>query len=303
LVSMVYGMVYGQAQGKVLTPSGYIECATEVPHGSHVLHDDINGGFIVTDRQTGALIRTIAPCGASRTHRVLTATTAADVDPASSGFRGGWQVYAKMNVTDLKQFTGQWTVPNAPEKYTGQTVFLFTGLQNEDWVPPDDGPKGKFDIIQPVLQYGPSSAGGGKYWMISSWYVPLGGFWDESVFSTPKIVHEGDVIFGNMTRTVSNTPTSWTIDTYVVGNASSHTSITVNKPRLSTQPFAYVTFESYADYDELNCSMWPTKVATFSNLAMEGDLEEGMNWSLVQKDTICGASAASQSADEIVISF
>ena len=42
-------------------------------------------------------------------------------------------------------------------------------MQNIDWVPPDNGPKGKFDIIQPVLQYGPSSAGGGKFWSISSW--------------------------------------------------------------------------------------------------------------------------------------
>ena len=58
-------------------------------------------------------------------------------------------MYAKQNVgSSLTGFTGTWTVPDAPAVYTGQTVFLFTGLQSSDWVPPDAGPKGKFDIIR-----------------------------------------------------------------------------------------------------------------------------------------------------------
>ena len=49
-----------------------------------------------------------------------------------------------------------------------QTLFLFIGAQNIDWIPPASGPKSKFDIIQPVLQYGVSGAGGGEFWSISS---------------------------------------------------------------------------------------------------------------------------------------
>ena len=284
------------ARSSFLTPVGPVSCATEVPHGSRVTHHGARGGFTVRDGATDEIIKIIEPCKRS----------AKQANGPNDGFRGGWQVYAKQNVSslDFSTFTGQWTVPDAPKKYTGQTVFLFTGLQNEDWVPPDDGPKGKFDIIQPVLQYGPSAAGGGEYWMISSWYVPLGGFWDESVFSTTEAVKEGDVIFGNMT---SMGGSKWFIDTFVVGNTSSHTSITVDKPRLAEQPWAYVTLESYADYDKLSCDMWPTKQSTFSDLQMSGsklagNSKDGFNWTFIQKDPACGA-AATLSGENVVISF
>jgi hypothetical protein len=58
-------------------------------------------------------------------------------------------------------FSGNLVVPSAPSVQAGQTVFLFIGM--EDLF--------ENDIIQPVLQWGPSCAGGGNYWSIASWYV------------------------------------------------------------------------------------------------------------------------------------
>ena len=58
-------------------------------------------------------------------------------------------------------FSTKWVVPPAPSASDGQTVFLFNGLQ------PDNGAH----ILQPVLQWGPSAAGGGNYWSITNWYV------------------------------------------------------------------------------------------------------------------------------------
>lgn len=60
------------------------------------------------------------------------------------------------------------------------------------------GPKSKFDIIQPVLQFGVSGAGGGEFWSISSWYVPEGGWFDSAIYSEPLTVEPGDTIFGNV---------------------------------------------------------------------------------------------------------
>jgi hypothetical protein len=50
-------------------------------------------------------------------------------------FHGGWQIYAKyQSSTRVQSFLGGWVTPDAPTNYTKQTVFLFTGLQNIDWV-------------------------------------------------------------------------------------------------------------------------------------------------------------------------
>jgi len=268
-----------------LSPAGVVACAHEVPHGSHVTHHD-EGGFTVVPEQ-GEVLR-IAPCNETQRGAVRGGSRSNETGGA---FKGGWQVYTKQDFSStpvgtvgVHSFVGAWNVPDAPKTYTGQTVFLFTGLQNMDWVPPDDGPKGKFDIVQPVLQYGPSSAGGGEFWMMSSWYVPLGGWFDEAVYSKPVAVKEGDQIFGNMTRTGTK---DFFIDACVQGNATSHTSITVSKPRLTAQPFAYVTFESYADYNNLTCDMWPTKPSVFTGLKHGSS---GFNWTVVNKDSVCNAS-------------
>jgi hypothetical protein len=75
---------------------------------------------------------------------------------------GGWVAYTKwMNdQTDaIKLFTANWTVPPEPKDKSSQTIFLFIGLQNTRF------------ILQPVLQWGPSHAGGGSFWSIANWYT------------------------------------------------------------------------------------------------------------------------------------
>lgn len=86
----------------------------------------------------------------------------------------GWQAYTKQNAGNVTSFLGNFNIPAAPTSYNGQTLFFFTGMQNIDWVPPETRPSESFDIIQPVAQYGPSSAGGGNFWSMASWYVTLG---------------------------------------------------------------------------------------------------------------------------------
>ena len=54
----------------------------------------------------------------------------------------------------------------APATRSRQTIFLFNGIQNTG---------ANFGILQPVLQYGSSAAGGGAFWSIASWYVTSGG--------------------------------------------------------------------------------------------------------------------------------
>ncbi|MGB8382174.1 MAG: hypothetical protein WCG47_13210 [Dermatophilaceae bacterium] len=74
----------------------------------------------------------------------------------------GWITYASWtNDTGapVSRFATTWTVPPAPRTDNGQTVFLFNGIQNSTM------------IYQPVLQWGPSAAGGGSRWSVASWYA------------------------------------------------------------------------------------------------------------------------------------
>jgi len=91
----------------------------------------------------------------------------------------------------------EWRVPSSPPT-TGSTVFWFPGLQSNS------------HIIQPVLQWGPSSAGGGNYWILANWWAGCQGctFYVSNYIQ----VYPGDLIYGFM----SLSGTTWTIGSFDV---------------------------------------------------------------------------------------
>jgi len=99
----------------------------------------------------------------------------------------GWITYAYWNNGTghaISDFKTTWQVPPEPESKGDQTLFLFNGIQNYG---------ANFGILQPVLQWGPSAAGGGQYWSIACWYVTSGG----QAFHSPLVrVNPGDVLTG-----------------------------------------------------------------------------------------------------------
>jgi hypothetical protein len=101
----------------------------------------------------------------------------------------GWIVYASWteNAAPVSRFTTTWVVPPVPATQSGQTVFLFNGIQNSTM------------IYQPVLQWGPSAAGGGNYWAVASWYADGQG--GKSFYSSLVRVNPGQVLVGVMTET------------------------------------------------------------------------------------------------------
>ncbi|MFL6073694.1 MAG: hypothetical protein ACJ73S_09900 [Mycobacteriales bacterium] len=105
----------------------------------------------------------------------------------------GWITYSSwLNDTGktVSSFVTKWVVPAPPTTHNGQTIFLFNGIQNSTM------------IYQPVLQWGPSAAGGGNFWSVASWYVDGQG---GPAFHTNLItVNPGDVLTGVMTLTGSS---------------------------------------------------------------------------------------------------
>jgi len=104
----------------------------------------------------------------------------------------GWIIYSSWTNTGAQPidfFSTDWIVPPAPATDNGQTIFLFNGIQQTS-----GGPY----ILQPVLQWGPSAAGGGSYWSITNWYVGSDG---TAMYASLIQVNPGDNLRGIMTLT------------------------------------------------------------------------------------------------------
>src|ERR1700739_168100 len=104
---------------------------------------------------------------------------------------GGWVTWASWRNatgTAISSFATNWLVPAAPAAPASQLIYLFNGLQNGAGL----------EILQPVLQWGSSGAGGGPFWSISSWHVDS----QRHAYCTPSMpVNPGDALTGLMTMT------------------------------------------------------------------------------------------------------
>jgi hypothetical protein len=163
-----------QSSTQVLTPFGYRDAANVhfVPQGFS-LTTMPDGHIRMENPKTGAHVDFPVP----------------DVTESRVPFTdNGWITYASwLNRTGspVKSFTTTWTVPPAPATYDGQTLFQFNSIE------PNSGTA----ILQPVLQYGPSAAGGGKDWAVASWYVTG----NQAFYSSLVTVSAGQSLTGVIT--------------------------------------------------------------------------------------------------------
>lgn len=110
----------------------------------------------------------------------------------------GWITYAEcsikgLNPSTITRYSANWTVPSSPIIESNQLLYLFIGLSTiED---------GVAHIVQPVLQWGLSPAGGGKYWAICNWYVSSNF---QYFYDTIIQVHTGTQLHGNIELTSSS---------------------------------------------------------------------------------------------------
>ncbi|PPR07532.1 hypothetical protein CVT26_013555 [Gymnopilus dilepis] len=100
-------------------------------------------------------------------------------------------VSALWEAPSVYSFISRWTVPLLPQQ-GHQVLRYYTAL-----VPPSADA-----IIQPVLQYGTTAAGGGQFWSISSWYLDYSS---------------GTAYFTNATRLPSTQGTQY-LSPFVINN-------------------------------------------------------------------------------------
>jgi len=222
----------------VITPFGSRpkECVHFVSEDYFV--EDRESHSIVIEAATGNQEQFIAPCSTPIKRGTQT-------PPLPSG----WAAYAyAMADKPITSYNGTWSVPADPQDEGTQTLFLFTGLQNSYF---DDADVE--NIIQPVLQWGPSEAGGGEYWSLASWYVDSN---DNAYYSTLTKTDAGNVITGTM---VLGDDKKWVITAVDDKAASTVLTIATN----TSEPYAFVTLEVYT---VSKCLEYPTGSDLFYNL-------------------------------------
>ncbi|PPQ88309.1 hypothetical protein CVT25_012369 [Psilocybe cyanescens] len=147
----------------------------------------------------GAQIQQLGSTGSSQSIRVLAAngTTIHTITSAASTHTrrtlvSGYAAYTYWanapNAIPIALFSTSWIVPPIPENSDdSQLLYLFNGLEST----------AGDSILQPVLQYGVSAAGGGNYWSVASWFVANG-----EAFYTPAVeVSPGQSLQGILTAT------------------------------------------------------------------------------------------------------
>jgi len=290
VISLVYANV---PEGFTRTPSGiyWSSCVHQVPSGTKIISTKKEGTKVI---HVDDSVEYIKPCPVKSLGKSLkTKDTKSVEDTPNDGWQA-WTAYNNENNATFDIFLGYFNVPNSPSNFQGSILYMFTGLQNDNWVPiPGEynTPPG-FDIIQPVLQY--TSNG----WGLASWYVTV----DENVFESTLIaVNPGDSIFGNMTRI---NETAW----YISGISSGqNTFLRVDDPRLNTQPWAYCTLEVYGIQDcstDFPPASSPIKFTQLQLFDQGGKNPVTPVWQALNNGADhCNASATVGSASDTTITF
>lgn len=185
----------------------------------------------------------------------------------------GWIAYAFWNNGTgeaVTSFKTSWTVPSNPVDQSNQTIFIFNGIQNYG---------ANFGILQPVLQWGTSAAGGGQYWSIASWYVTSDG---HAYYTSLIKVNAHDRLTGVMTLTNKT------------GNLFSYNCEFENYPQsvLTVNNIAELIWcnQAMEAYSVNACSNYPaTNVTAMGNIAINtGGNTPLLNWTPVNNVQDCG---------------
>jgi hypothetical protein len=141
----------------------------------------------------------------------------------------GYVAYAEFsNSIPISYFSTKYIVPSPPSTTTDQLVYLFNGLV---WY--EGG-----HILQPVLQWGKSPAGGGNFWAICNWYVIKNG---QYFHDTPIEVSPGTNLQGVMKITSRSSDSLFNYSSSFAGYPGSMLQVN-NIPQLN---YAYEALEVY----------------------------------------------------------
>ncbi|MDQ6616291.1 MAG: hypothetical protein M3083_16510 [Actinomycetota bacterium] len=252
--------------------------------GHHI--SGLDGRLSIVETSTGQLVKDLGE------HSTLNRFGAAPPAPAAEG-QGptpalpdiGWiefSQWANNTGKPIVYFSTKWIVPPAPVSTDQQIVFLFNGLQQTSVGP---------YILQPVLQWGPSAAGGGNTWAITNWYV--NGQGGTAIYKTLVEVNEGDVLQGVMTLT-GQSPSGFSYESAFVG----YPACTLTVSNIAQLAWACETLECYGATPSLpvpQCSDYPdVDLTSFYEIdlkvgtSVSAGTDATLDWQAVTNYSDCG---------------
>jgi hypothetical protein len=215
--------------------------------------------------------------------RVLRDITPPPTEPGPFG--AGWicnTSWAVAGGATFTSFSTTWTVPEAPTTQSGQTIFLFNGLQTV--VGGSNPATSGGHILQPVLQWGSSFAGGGNYWSIASWFAGVPG--QSAALSAATPVKVGDRLVGVMTYY----PRTFARPARYISSFQGYPSSS-----LAVQmPAPYACVETLEAYGITACSDYPSSVsAVMGSIDIQVDgATPDLSWSVNDTITDCNQHVA-----------
>ena len=217
------------SQGYVRTPGGF-------RHKSFV--HLVKPGQTITKRAGVSRLMDI------KTNQLIATPGPSDPGPSFPGDGGGWVTWATWTNTTgqaISRFATTWTVPPAPTTQSGQLIYLFNALEDQ----------AGDNILQPVLQWGLSGAGGGNFWGVANWYVDS----NNHAFCTDVVpVNVGDKVTGVVAASIqANASFNYTSEFQGVPGTK------LNVDGLSELVLAEETLEAYT---LTQCSDYPNTAMT-----------------------------------------
>jgi len=209
----------------------------------------------------------------------------------------GWVEFAHWwSPEAITSLSGTWIVPPPPVATDSQTLFLFLGLQDDSTY--------VTELLQPVLQWGRSPAGGGAYWSLSCWYLHVPALEDALLTASTAVrVTKGQSIDGHVRRReINDTLSVWECEATTDGGVMTGLEV-VSDMDLR---YSYAALEAYGK--SMSCDHYPdTQLTAFTNIRLETDGQpvdtSGIQWDTTVVVPGCGHRVDAKGASEIDLHY
>jgi len=242
----------------VYTPSGpALKSQVHFVDSRHHLNMK-DGNIQIVENKTGAVSQEFRSSASNGTNNIIS-NSRSKASKSVTPDDNGWMTYSQWDnttITPISYLSTNWIVPLPPTTNSGQTIFLFNGLCPDTWA----------WILQPVLQWGVSAAGGGNYWAISNWYV------DDSLYfcDTLMNVSPGTNLQGIMTLTSDSSSNYSYNSSFIVD--SSGTILPGCNLQVNNIPILTWAFQTLEVYGVTQCTDYPADtVVKMTNIIIKTD--------------------------------